>query len=304
MKKNVLPVNLTVAHAMDKATLATKVAAAEQYIYDHEALYSLIKLQILRLCVGYAKDKLVCRSINPLKPPANRYGIYSNIVNFSEYFKDNVHFLAFVLHEIDQIGPDESSGFRAAILPLAKRQLAIHLAPEVKKTRLAFAGLAGLGMSMLMVKPQIAFFCIVIGLAGVAGSEIIVQQRLKISLQTKILHLQNGQPDTPLVLNDGFEDVFSQFTRSTAGWLESGMNIFERSTGRLRQLTGAVQAPRVEALEDPRPSAPALDEGQKEVQLWPVEYYHQPPPTMVPRVAVMEEDEQKSDVQQRRPAYG
>lgn len=257
--------DFTVTSRMSKSEIKERVEAADSYIQQQRQKYGPLKSQVLELCVVYAKNNL-CSYIS--KAP-NRYSIYSNIMNFVDAFADEIHFLAYVVKELEKISAGDNSSFRLTVLPTAKNNLKLLLVPEVAKTRKAFVGLAMFGMGMLFAEPRAAFVFIPMGLLCVMLSDEIVHARLNMSLQTKMHQVLTGGA-AAVVLNDGFEDVFGKFVSTTTSMLDSGMTLFARGGDRFQRLAGLgeirqaqqmMPASRVELLPDanqPQSSAPPV----------------------------------------------
>lgn len=246
---------------MTKKEITKKVMAAQNHINSMQLYYSPVKLHLLNLTLDYAKNNLC----SIFARNDNRYIIYSNIINFVNYFKDDIHFLAYVAKELEEIPRSDNSTLKNKVLPFAREKLHILLAPEFSKTRKAFAGMTAFGASLLFIESKAATFFIVIGLTGFVFSEQFVYARLNASLQTKMHHYLTGETDNNVILTDGFEDIFSKLTNTSVNMLESSVTLFANASKQYQAFANSqapsTNTPRVEALPDENTQSHTLSEG-------------------------------------------
>ncbi len=286
MQRQAQTVNdFTVTSAMSKSVIGDQIAAAEQYFNARVVAYSPIKCSVITLCLKYAKDSLY----SYISKDESRYTIYSNLVNFADYFPNDLHYLAFVIKQIECIPRHVNSSLRSTVLPSAKSGLATLIAPEVARHRNTFISIAVCGMGMLFVDPRIASVLMTVGTVATVCSEYITYARLNTSMEMKMHRYLSGGANNIATFDDGMEDAFGRIRSASQDMMNSTFMIMGNLGARLHRVARLGQAqplPRVEVIEDNQLDHAALLAAAS-----------------APPLAYLEEDDQKRQVPLKKLAY-
>lgn len=254
--------NFSINIGMKRSDIQAAVKRAKDYFAGVQL--SVSKRQVIDAVIDYAEKSLCTFSL--IGKAANRYAIYSNIINFCEQF-DDLHFLHYAAQQLQFIDRYENSTLRNTVLPNVIHKRDLLMTPEVARMQKAFMGMTAFGMATLVsgYSPAKASTCMMMGVLGYLGSYYLVLSRLDRSLSMKMNRMITNDSEKPLQLDDGLSDEFGTFQRAATGMLTSGLSIFNRvgdQFGRVAQL-GNVQ-PQLSLQGAAPAAAPVIEEPEEE----------------------------------------
>lgn len=181
------------------------------------------KGQILDACYVYSRSSLT----SFVRKDPSRYTIVSNLLTGAEIL-DDLHYYCYAVEQLAGIPKSENSTLKKSVLPIARANLDVLLAPSVASTQKAFIGLLSLGIAMLFTGYHLqAIAMIVAGFVGYAASELITGYRMSRSLKLQLNRILTGGA-VKSTIKDGLQDEVARFERTASGMLHTALSMFEK----------------------------------------------------------------------------